>query len=63
MRAQIKLTPSDLKALEQLRRIALCRTSVRCPRCGEYGARLLALMAPNIIFECPECGEVWKEGE
>ena len=66
MRSQIKLlTSADLKALEQLRRVALrrCRASVGCPRCGGDEAHFLVDLNPDIVLQCPRCGEVWREGE
>lgn len=36
---------------------------MKCPRCSRDGARLLVALNPSVILECPECGEVWREGE
>lgn len=36
---------------------------MKCPRCGKEKTRLLVALHPGIIFECPGCGEVWREGE
>lgn len=33
-----------------------------CPRCGDDVPRLLATLNPEVILECSECGEVWREG-
>ncbi|MDH5685970.1 MAG: hypothetical protein OEY73_05515 [Hadesarchaea archaeon] len=71
--AQIKLKQADLKALDQLRRIAImrCRTSpsqrkkgnsAKCPSCGRNGARLLVALNPGVVLKCPGCGEVWEDG-
>jgi len=71
--AQIKLKQADLKALDQLRRVAImrCRTSpsqrkkennAKCPSCGRNGARLLVALNPGVVLKCPGCGEVWEDG-
>lgn len=70
MKAKIGLTPADLMAMEQLKRVAArrCRANQRRegnntkhPHCNRDDAHLLALAKPELIPECPECGEVWKK--
>lgn len=69
MKAKTDLTPSDLRAIEWLRRVAerRCRANrrkegiIKAPCCNRDDAHLLALIKPELTPECPECGEVWKE--
>ncbi len=68
MKARTSLTPADLIAIERLKRVAerKCRTHrqetiTRHPRCHRDDAHLLALIKPDLVPECPECGEVWKK--